>query len=106
MPTDPQYSSGVEERPEVDRHLQSNVKGLHIIGAANGSPLLKTCINEGVEVIRSMHRVMPPSKETPGPDDDQVDLIIVGAGPAGLTAALESSDDIVLLLLSTYHDSC
>ena len=31
---DPQYARGVEMRPELDRHFQSNIKGLHIIGAA------------------------------------------------------------------------
>jgi len=85
--SDPQYSSGVEHRPSLDKHLQSSVKGLHIIGAANGSPLLKTCINEGVQVIRSICRLMPP---LPTPDPDIVDLVIVGAGPAGLSAALEA----------------
>ena len=53
-PKDPQYAEGVEQRPGLDRRLQSNVKGLHIVGAANGSPLLKTCINEGYEVIRAI----------------------------------------------------
>jgi hypothetical protein len=65
-PKDPQYAGGVEMRPELDRHLQTNVKGLHIIGAANGSPLLKTCINEGVQVIRSISRLMPPAVESDG----------------------------------------
>ncbi len=88
MARDPQYAGGVERRPELDRHFQTNIKGLHIIGAANGSPLLKTCINEGVEVIRSIQRLMPPSRE-PG---EAVDLIIVGAGPAGLSAALEAQE--------------
>ncbi len=83
---DPQYATGVEHYPELDKHLQSNIKGLHIIGAANGSPLLKTSINEGVQVIRSIARIMAPSGETDGP----IELVIVGAGPAGLTAALEA----------------
>jgi thioredoxin reductase/Pyruvate/2-oxoacid:ferredoxin oxidoreductase delta subunit len=85
-PKDHQYATGVERYPELDKHLQSNVKGLHIIGAANGSPLLKTSINEGVQVIRSLARIMPPARDNRGPED----LVIVGAGPAGLTAALEA----------------
>lgn len=84
---DAQYATGVESRPELDRHFQSRVKGLHIIGAANGSPLLKTCINEGVQVIRSIRRLMPPAAETSGPED----LVIIGAGPAGISAALEAT---------------
>ncbi len=82
---DPQYAEGVESRPELDAHLQTNIKGLHIVGAANGSPLLKTCINEGVEVIRCISRL-----DKPGGDGETVDVVIVGAGPAGLAAALEA----------------
>ncbi len=86
---DPQYSEGVEQRPELDRLLQGSIKGLHIVGAANGSPLLKTCINEGVEVVRSISKLMKPS----GADcaDGLCDLIIVGAGPTGISAAMEAS---------------
>ncbi len=84
---DPQYANGVESFPTLDKHLQSNIKGLHIVGAANGSPLLKTCINEGVQVVRSIARLMPPATEQ---DKDLVDLVIIGAGPAGLSAALEA----------------
>jgi hypothetical protein len=43
-PKDHQYATGVELYPELDKHLQSNVKGLHIIGAASGSPLLKRTV--------------------------------------------------------------
>lgn len=83
---DAQYATGVEIRPELDRHLQTNVRGIHIVGAANGSPLLKTCLNEGVQVVRSISRMMPPSADPEGP----LDLLIVGAGPAGISAALEA----------------
>ena len=87
--SDPQYIEGVEARPELDRHLQCSVEGLHIAGAATGSPLLKTSINEGVEVVRHISRLMGPS--SPSGDADVVDLVIIGAGPAGLAAAVEAS---------------
>ena len=82
---DHQYAEGVENRPELDRHFQTNIKGLHIVGSANGSPLLKTCVNEGVEVVRCISRLVKPESR-----DDPIDLVIVGAGPAGLSAALEA----------------
>ncbi len=86
MPHDPQYASGVERQPILDRLYQSNRKGLHVIGAAKASPLLKTCINEGYEVVRSISRVMPPD----GAETGDPELAIVGAGPAGIAAALEA----------------
>ncbi len=83
--SDPQYADGVEREPELDRHLESSVPGLHIAGAAKASPLLKTCINEGVEVIRSISRL-----QRPGESGAEFDVVIVGAGPTGLAAALEA----------------
>ena len=82
---DHQYVSGVELSPELDRHLESNRKGIHVVGAAAGAPLLKVCINQGVEVIRSIARLMPPSG-----GDELLDLVVIGAGPAGVSAALEA----------------
>ncbi len=86
MANDPQYVTGVERRPQLDRNFQSNVKGLYIIGAANGSPLLKTCINEGTHAIQSIREHMPPTHG----DGELLDLVIVGAGPAGLSAGFEA----------------
>jgi len=104
---DPQYADGVELRPDLDRAFQTSIPGLHVVGAANGSPLLKTCINEGVEVVRCISRLMKPGgpsaggRSAGGPsaggrgaggrsDGEAVDLIIVGAGPTGLAAAHEA----------------
>ena len=89
---DPQYAEGVEVRPELDRHFESSVGGLHIIGAANGSPLLKTCINEGVQVVRAIARALrarPAAAEGDGVAQ-VVDVLVVGAGPGGVSAALEA----------------
>jgi thioredoxin reductase/NAD-dependent dihydropyrimidine dehydrogenase PreA subunit len=86
---DVQYVEGVERRPRLDRRLESSVPGLHIVGAVSGSPLLKTCVNEGVEVIRSLRRIMPPMGNQDRPDG-LYDIIIIGAGPAGLSAAIEA----------------
>ncbi|MFT7288055.1 MAG: Fe-S-cluster-containing hydrogenase component 2/CRP-like cAMP-binding protein/thioredoxin reductase [Halieaceae bacterium] len=44
-------SSSVEALPDVDRHYESNVEGLYIIGALGGYPLIKQAMNQGYEVI-------------------------------------------------------
>jgi NosR/NirI family transcriptional regulator, nitrous oxide reductase regulator len=82
---DPQYAAGAEIAPDLDRDLASSRKGVHVIGAAAGAPLLKIAINQGVEVIRSLANRMPPTGGS-----EPVDLVIVGAGPSGLSAALEA----------------
>lgn len=37
--------------PDLDRHYQSNVPGLYIIGALGGYPLIKQAMNQGHDVI-------------------------------------------------------
>jgi CRP-like cAMP-binding protein/Fe-S-cluster-containing hydrogenase component 2/thioredoxin reductase len=37
--------------PEVSAAFESNVPGIHLIGALTGSPLIKNCMNQGFEVV-------------------------------------------------------
>ena len=37
--------------PDLDRHYQSNVQGLYVIGALGGYPLIKQAMNQGYDVI-------------------------------------------------------
>lgn len=46
--------------PAVDRHYQSNVEGLYIIGALGGYPLIKQAMNQGYEVIDFIHGLETP----------------------------------------------
>jgi CRP-like cAMP-binding protein/thioredoxin reductase len=46
-----------EALPEVDRHYQSSVPGLYIIGALGGYPLIKQAMNQGYEVVDFIHGV-------------------------------------------------
>ncbi len=84
-PRDPQYAGGVETPPDLDRRLESTRRGIHVIGAAAGAPLLKIALNQGVEAVRAIARIMPPAG-----GEDPLDLAIIGAGPAGISAALEA----------------
>ncbi len=55
--------------------------GLYIAGEAAGTPLIKNAIAEGERCVRHLAARMPPHAES-------LDLLIVGAGPAGISAAL------------------
>ena len=44
---DPQYTGGVEIAPELDRHLQSTLRGLHVIGAAKATPFSRPASTKG-----------------------------------------------------------
>lgn len=48
-------SQAADAVPEVDRHYQSNVPGLYIIGALAGYPLIKQAMNQGYDVVEFIH---------------------------------------------------
>jgi len=72
--------------PIVDGRYESSVKGLFVIGDVTGLPLVKVAANQGREVIERMEKVrlFKNSAELEG-----LDLVIVGGGPAGISAAVE-----------------
>lgn len=73
---------------DIDDTLQSNVPGLYVIGDLTGYPLIKSAINQGVDVV---DRLAPALQAAPGAKG-LLDLIIVGAGCAGLSAALRAHE--------------
>ncbi len=63
----------------------TNVPGLHVAGDLAGVPLLKFAIDSGARAVRAIHAGLPRERDRTIPD-----LVILGAGPAGLNAALEA----------------
>lgn len=74
--------------PILNSRFESSVKGIYVIGDVTGLPLVKVAANQGVEVIAKMEAdgLFKPS----GVEDQQLDLVIIGGGPAGLSAAAEA----------------
>jgi thioredoxin reductase (NADPH) len=70
--------------PDLDAHFQTNVRGLYIVGELGGRGLIKNAINEGKVAVE--HIRPRPSDVAAG----ILDVVIVGAGPAGLSAGLEA----------------
>jgi thioredoxin reductase/Pyruvate/2-oxoacid:ferredoxin oxidoreductase delta subunit len=75
--------------PWVDAGFQSSVPGLYIVGELGGRGLIKNAVNEGKIAIEHLTRTLAPARsDDPNP---AYDVVIVGSGPAGLSAALEAS---------------
>lgn len=74
--------------PAIDRHYHSNVDGLYLAGAVAGVHLVKNAANIGHRCVKHMlaNGLRPGSAHTVQ-GLDTYDVIIVGAGPAGLSAA-------------------
>lgn len=77
---------GTEKRgvdiPQVDEDFQTNVPGIYIAGELGGMGLIRNAVSQGVQAVDSICRLDGIS------DGGQLDLVIVGAGPAGIAASL------------------
>ncbi|MBT3463651.1 NAD(P)-binding domain-containing protein [archaeon] len=70
--------------PALKKNFESeNIKNLFVIGSLSGIPLIKNAINQGKDVI---DEIKPNSIKK----EADFDLIIVGGGPGGVTAAIEA----------------
>jgi thioredoxin reductase/ferredoxin len=68
------------ELPEVDTFFESSRPGVHIVGELGGMGLIKNAISQGTQAARRLAETCP--RGGPGPD-----VVVVGAGPAGLSTA-------------------
>jgi len=76
-------------RPALGKANESNIKGLHIIGDLAGAPVIKLAMAQGVEIIDYLTSLPEIKKQSEG---DELDVVIVGAGAAGLNAALAAQE--------------
>lgn len=80
---------GTEKRgvdlPHVNPDFESNVPGIYIAGELGGMGLIKNSVEQGQAAVESMIRSGFPK------DPDTLDLVVVGAGPAGISATLTAT---------------
>lgn len=84
--------------PDLKADFQSNVPGVYIVGELGGRGLIKNAINEGRVAAENVARDLRGCRN--GSCGGLHDLVIVGSGPAGLSAALTSQKaglDFVIL---------
>lgn len=73
--------------PEVNDDGESNIGGLYLAGDVAGTPLVKLGLNQGVAVMEKIDAELDKAAS-----DEVLDVVIVGAGPAGLGAALRAKE--------------
>src|SRR6266700_6120125 len=84
-------ATATADMPRLSTELETSVENLFVAGELGGLALIKNAVNQGrdcVDVIarRFSHTPAPPA----GPD--VLDIVIVGAGPAGISASLRASE--------------
>jgi len=82
----------VERYPEINDKGETSVKGIYVAGDLTGIPLLKLAAENGKKVIDTIIKdEFFKAHRTKKIDSEIYDLIIVGAGPAGISAGLEAA---------------
>jgi thioredoxin reductase len=77
----------IVDRPATDDDLESrDVPGLFLAGDLTGLPLIKNAINQGVRAVDRIAATLPRTRRR------AVDVLVIGAGPAGLSAALRAKE--------------
>ena len=81
----------VEKYPEIDSNGETSVKGIYIVGDLTGIPLLKLAAESGKQTIDNIIGDQKFAEQKASNSDSQIyDIIIIGAGPAGIAAGLEA----------------
>lgn len=80
----------IEKLPVVGEDGQTNVSGVRIVGDLSGVPLLKFSSETGARAVQAIlsESSFPGERSTKA--DDVYDLVIIGAGVSGISAAMEA----------------
>ncbi|NOX17115.1 MAG: NAD(P)-binding domain-containing protein [Chlorobi bacterium] len=70
------------ELPHVSPVFESNVPGIYIAGEMGGMGLIKNAVEQGKQAVLNI------AKNIKSNNKGNLDLVIVGAGPAGISASL------------------
>ena len=71
-----------DDIPFMKENRETNLPGVYIAGELGGLALIKNAIKQGTEVVEDIARKGAPGK------NGILDVLVVGAGPSGMSAAL------------------
>jgi thioredoxin reductase len=79
---------GTEKRgvdlPHVNQYFETNVKGIYIAGEIGGMGLIKNAVEQGKQAVDNLVKGISAKGKF------EYDLVVVGAGPAGISATLQA----------------
>lgn len=79
---------GTEKRgvdlPHINQNFETNVSGVFIAGELGGMGLIRNAVEQGKQAVENMVKTIKSNHGA------MYDLVIIGAGPAGISAALKA----------------
>jgi thioredoxin reductase (NADPH) len=72
------------ELPHVNQTFETNVAGIYIAGELGGMGLIRNAVEQGKQAVDNIAKAIDPNHGA------TYDLVIVGAGPAGISASLNA----------------
>jgi thioredoxin reductase len=79
---------GTEKRgvdlPHVNQYFETNVKGIYIAGEIGGMGLIRNAVEQGKQAVDNLVKGISAKGKF------EYDLVVVGAGPAGISATLQA----------------
>jgi thioredoxin reductase (NADPH) len=81
------------ELPQIDPDFETNVPGIYIAGELGGMGLIRNAVEQGRRATENIAKRITRNKKV------DCDLIIIGAGPAGISACLTAKKDGLSFLL-------
>jgi thioredoxin reductase (NADPH) len=89
-------ASASADMPALTPEFETSVPNLFIAGELGGLALIKNAINQGRECVDVLTARLPDlrtAKPSVNGHSDVLDVIIVGAGPAGIAASLRATEN-------------
>ncbi|MHB8904627.1 MAG: NAD(P)-binding domain-containing protein [Melioribacteraceae bacterium] len=81
---------GTEKRgvdlPHVSHEFETNVKGIFIAGELGGMGLIKNAVTQGRQAVDNIAKNLSRAPKS------EYDIVIIGAGPAGISASLAAKE--------------
>jgi thioredoxin reductase/Pyruvate/2-oxoacid:ferredoxin oxidoreductase delta subunit len=77
------------DMPQLTPEFETNVPNMYIVGELGGLALIKNAINQGRDCVDTIAAKMPSLRNGKAAPD-VLDLLIVGAGPGGISASLRA----------------
>lgn len=83
---------GTEKRgvdiPHIKGNFETNVPGIFIAGELGGMGLIRNAVSQGRQAVEAVATQLKNDKS-----GESLDLVIVGAGPAGISASLQAKKE-------------